>query len=166
MYRKPMVVRVLVGAVLLGVLGVLSRTSDAIIYTHGCRVTVTQIRAGKEGRDGKEFTDPELSRPDVRALKRKYKKGYKSYEMLSRGTQQMGFGDPVTHTLANGKTLTLTIESHRQALINMRLEMAGEVQKIRVSSGRRGLIAIRYEEEGEDALVIMVRPRLLQSTRK
>ena len=37
---------------------------------------------------------------------------------------------------------------------------------MRVSSGKRGLLATRYGEEGKDLLVIILRPSLVQATRK
>ncbi|HUW57727.1 MAG TPA: hypothetical protein VMZ92_13895, partial [Planctomycetota bacterium] len=136
-----------------------------------CKVTVTQVRAGKELRDGKEYVDPELPKNDERALKREYKKTYKSYELLAKDNSSAGFNEPLSLPLANGKTLILSFESHRQAWINMKLQIGADVRLMRVSSGQRGLIAIRYAEEGddeggEDALVIILCPRLVQATRQ
>jgi len=156
---------VLLAGVLVGV-AALCRYGHAILYTYGCKLTFTQVRASKEKKDGKEYMDPDITKGDARALKIQYKKGYKSYTLLSKETRSAGFNQPLVFNLANGQTMTVKFESHRQAWINMKLEVGHDIKLMRVSSGRRGVIGLQFEKESQDVLAIILRPTLLQATRK
>ena len=159
-WRAVLVVGMLVGLAALG------RYSYAIIYTYGCKLTLPQVRASKEKRDGKVYLDPDMTKGDARALKIRYKKGYKSYDLLTKDTRSSGFGRRINFALANGQTMSVTFQSHRQAWINMKLEVGHDVKLMRVSSGKRGIIGLKFGEGSNDVLAIILRPVLLQGTRK
>lgn len=156
---------VLLVGILVGV-SALCRYGHAIIYTYGCKLTFTQVRASKEKRDGKEYMDPDMTKGDARALKIKYKKGYKSYDLLTKETRSAGFNQRLNFTLANGQTMSVSFQSHRKAWINMKLEVGHSIKLMRVSSGKRGIIGLRFGKESDDVLVIILRPVLLQGTRR
>ena len=156
---KPLLPIVLTVGVLLGFMLFCPR-SDAILYTYGAKVQVTQIFASREG---KEEMDPNIPKGIASYLKAKFKRRYKNYTYINTETQAGGFGEELTFLLTYDKTLILTSVSHRERWINLKLQLDFQIQLMKVSSGKYGSAVVGIPEKG--TLILVIQPSLIQAKR-
>lgn len=134
----------------------------AIIYTHGVKLRVLIVRASKEGGATVKVGQG-ISRSVKSALIRRYKLKYKTYTKIDEDTRQVRFGRHEVYDLPDDKQMDLVIESHRQRILNFKIQIGYEIQMVKMIHGKHWLL--QYGDKTEPVIIVFT-PHLLQTTRK
>ena len=141
------------------VLALAASTSHAIVYTFGIDLKVTFIQAKK---DGKQTVDEKIDKEIKSALLWANKWKYKDYQFIRTERYTIRFGASQDLDIGNNETISLKVESHRQAWINFKMTRGVNIQMFRITHGTHYVLNLGPEP---DPLIIVLSPTIIQSQR-
>ena len=163
--RKPNRKLILALAIALGVFAVCGTAYTAFRHTFGTEVKVTQIRASVEADDEDQpMMDKKIPRSMRRALKRRFRSKYERYTLLAKEVRECKLGEEETFTLRSGKDLTVRVVGYSPSkkIIDMKIQTSENIVPVSVKSGTH---IVDNATAGDEPLIIVVTPRLLQIER-